>query len=103
MKRSMSEYAVALSGSDIDALELLISLKFKAFKHFYRLVEERSDDIASLSYDMSKEESLHVYIETVTKDAKFAAWIKSHLEHSDYSYQISSCGKKVDLQISVAS
>ena len=99
----MSEYAVEMSGSNIDALELLVCKKYKTFKHFYRLVEEKSDEITSLSYEMTNETSLHVILETEKKDAKFVAWIESHLNTTDYSYQISSCGKKVELQISVVS
>lgn len=64
MKRCMTTYAREMVGSndEMDLLYAILCEKYKNFIHFFRLVEDYSENIHSLDYDDSKKNSLKISI-----------------------------------------
>lgn len=66
MKKRMNSYINELCGSDLDALKKIITTQYKQFIHFYRLVENLSDDICSLYYQAKNDDTLSVDIRIIS-------------------------------------
>lgn len=100
MKKSLTDYAASLSGSNIEILEEIIEKKYRKFVKFFNLMKDYTDSISKLEYEFSDETTLSVKI-TFTKSVKLdekkeliAGWSKSGY---DVDYIIS--GKKMKLVI----
>lgn len=100
MKKSLTDYAASLSGSNIEILEEIIEKKYRKFVKFFNLMKDYTDSISKLEYEFSDETTLSVKI-TFTKSVKLdekkeliAGWSKSGY---DVDYDIS--GKKMKLVI----
>ena len=50
MKKSLTEYASALSGSSIDCLEEIVGKKYKKFIRFYDILKDQSEYIKKMEY-----------------------------------------------------
>ena len=62
MKKKMNEIINSLTGDDFDTLRKIISLQYRKFIRFYRLIEEYIDDIRDLQYEFYSAESLNVLL-----------------------------------------
>lgn len=62
MKKSMVEYASALSDNKFDILKELIQKKYKKFVYLYWLLKDFSDNIAQLKYKNSSHELLKIEV-----------------------------------------
>ena len=100
MKKSLTDYAASLSGSNIEILEEIIAKKYRKFVKFFNLMKDYTDDISKIEYEFSDDATLSIKIEfskSVKLDDKkelIAGWKKSGY---DIDYKIS--GKKMKLVI----
>ena len=67
MLKQMNEYLNSMSGNNLDTLEKIISLQYRKFIKFYRLVEDYSDFIDGLEYEFNTASSLDVSIKFNSK------------------------------------
>lgn len=67
MLKQMNEYLSSMSGNNLDTLEKIISLQYRKFIKFYRLVEDYSEFIDGLEYEFNTASSLDVSIKFNTK------------------------------------
>ena len=101
MKKSISEYAIALTSSNTELLEELIGKKYKKFIRFYRLLSDYSDYIKKFDYEISgRKDELTATItfeKSVCLDEKkeFIA----EMRRSGYEVNSKKQGKKMRLQI----
>lgn len=105
MQKRMNTYINTLCGSNIEALDKIISAKYKEFVHFYRLVEDISDDTESLCYDINAEDLLSVeLIMTDSADIKkVEKTLRSRIKEQDYSCKIQrKKGKKLLITIALS-
>ena len=89
-----------MSGNDFNTLKKIISLQYRKFIRFYRLVEDYSDDIESLEYEFNSPSSLDVSIKMTNKDLES---IKDSMEKymEEYAYDGNIEVKKKTLSVSI--
>lgn len=80
MNKVMTEYINSMTGNSIETLEKIISLQYRKFIRFYRLVEGYSDTINNIEYEFNSSSSLDVILSFNTK--KNLDNIKEELELS---------------------
>jgi hypothetical protein len=78
--KSMSDYMNDLTGHSLDTLEQIISLQYRKFVQFYRLIEKYSNIINKVHYEFNSPLSLDVELEFNTK--KTLETIKKELDES---------------------
>lgn len=69
MKKSLTDYAASLSGSNIEILEEIIEKKYRKFVKFFNLMKDYTDSISKIEYEFSDETTLSVKI-NFTKSVK---------------------------------
>ena len=67
MKKSLTDYISALTGTSTEMFEDLIENKFRKFLKFFEIVKDYSEYIKKLDYEVSDKDALIVKIE-FTKD-----------------------------------
>ena len=67
MKASLSEYMKALSGDQFSILEEIIQHKYRKFMSFFDLINEYSDDIESMKYNFTDQNTLDIELSMKTK------------------------------------
>ena len=101
MKKSLTDYATALSGSDFDILETIINDKYLKFKKFFKLLKPHTDDIKEMKYVVDDEKDvLHTEItfkKKVSLDDKKE--LISEWKKSGYGVDYKIDGKVLDLKI----
>lgn len=63
----MTEYLNALTSSDLETLDQIITLQYRKFIRFYRLIEDYSGIIKKVKYSFECPESLDILIVFDTK------------------------------------
>jgi hypothetical protein len=101
MKKSLTEYASAISGSDIDILEELVCKKYRKFIRAFRILEDKSDSIKSMKYEVTEDKSVLALNITFTKSISLNDKKDMINEMKDSGYVILAhiTGKKMKLQI----
>lgn len=86
MKQTITDYMDELTSDNLEAFERIISLQYRKFIRFYRLVEEHSKDISDVKYEFTSPSSLDVVliIEDTSKVKDIKSDIKSSMKTSDY-------------------
>ena len=56
MNESLTDYAAALSGSDMDTLDDIITNKYRKFLKFFSLVRDHTEDIKKLERRVKSQE-----------------------------------------------
>lgn len=101
MKKSLTDYATALSGSDFDVLETLINDKYLKLRKFFKLLKPYTDDIKAIEYVVNDEkDTLHAKItfkKKVSLDDKKE--LISEWKKAGYGVDYKLDGKIVDLKI----
>lgn len=78
MKKTMPDYMNAMTGGNLETLEMIISRQYRKFVRFYKLVSSYSDNIKGLQYEFNSPLSLDVLLEFDSK--KPLETIKKDLE-----------------------
>lgn len=100
MKESLTDYATALSGTDISVLEDIIENKYLKFKKFFDLIRAHTDDIKSLQYEFDEKDVLKTEVtfkKKVTLSDKKDLIEKWKSDGYDVDYKISD--KKIKVTI----
>lgn len=66
MKKSMTDYVSALSGSNMEVFEDIIANKYRKFVKFFKIMKDYSEYITKLNYEFSDKNTLSIEI-TLTK------------------------------------
>lgn len=100
MKKSLTEYVSALTGTDMEAFEDIIVTKYKKFLKFYEIIKEYSDNVTELEYEFSDDNTLSVNV-SFDKDIKIDKdELISDMESSGYVVEKSKIkSKKIKLKI----
>ena len=103
MKKDMIEYLSALSSNDYDAFEKIISLQYRKFVRFYKLVREYSDIISKIKYDFKSPSSLDVVLNFDTKKniSSIKKELESSMKESEYEGEIKLLRKNMYISISL--
>lgn len=80
MNKDMVDYMNELSSCNLETLEQIISLQYRKFVRFYKLVEGYSGDINKIKYEFNSPSSLDVVL--TFKRKKELSKIKNELEDS---------------------
>ena len=67
MEKSMTEFLNELTSSDLETLDQIITLQYRKFIRFYRLIEDYSGIIKKIKYDFVSPESLDILLVFDTK------------------------------------
>lgn len=96
MKKNMIEYINSMSEGKLDTLGTIISLQYKKFIQFYKLVSEYSDDISKVSYQFNSSSSLDVGItfENKCNVDDISDNILNSMEKSKYDGNLTKIDKK---------
>lgn len=101
MKNDMAEYLNALASGNFDTFEQIISLQYRKFVRFYKLVKQYSRSIDKLKYHFHDAESLDVVLNMESgsdmKDIKKE--LESSMERNGYDGSIKI--QKNNLHISI--
>ena len=100
MKKSLTEYASALSCSSIERLEEIVGRKYKKFIRFYAILKDQSEYIKKMEYEFTDIDELSVSV-TFTKNVSLDDKKELIAEMKEASDKIDSksTGKKVKLKI----
>ena len=100
MNESLTDYAAALSGSDMDTLDDISTNKYRKFIKFFSLVRDHTKDIKKLEYEFTAADTLSITI-TFTKKVSLADKqdMIADMEKSGYKVEATYVGKKVKLKI----
>lgn len=100
MKKSLTDYAASLSGSNIEILEEIIEKKYRKFVKFFNLMKDYTDAISKLEYEFSDETTLSVKM-SFTKSVKLdeKKELISDWEKSGYNVDYDISGKKMKIVI----
>lgn len=101
MKRDMAEYLNALTSDDLDTFEQIISLQYRKFTMFYKLVNQYSHLIDKLKYNFEDASSLDVVLsmDSSTDMKSVKKELESSMEKSGYDGSIKI--QKKNLRISI--
>ena len=80
MKKDMAEYLNALVSDNLDTFEQIISLQYRKFVRFYKLVSRYSSQIDKIKYTFNDASSLDVILSMC--DSADMKTIKQELESS---------------------
>ena len=100
MKKSLTDYAASLSGSNIEILEEIIEKKYRKFLKFFNLMKDYTECISKLEYQFSDNATLSVkmsFKKSVKLDEKkdlISDWKKS-----GYIVEYEISGKKMKIVI----
>lgn len=101
MKKSLTDYATALSGSDFDVLEEIINDKFLKFRKFFKLLKPYTDDVKEIKYVVDDDKD--VLRAEITFKKKVSLDDKKELisewKEAGYGVDYKIDGKVVDLKI----
>lgn len=100
MKKSLTDYAASLSGSNIEILEEIIEKKYRKFVKFFNLMKDYTDDISKIEYEFSDETTLSIkatFKKSVTLDEKKE--LISDWKESGYDVEYDISGKKMKMVI----
>ena len=101
MKKSLTDYISALTGTSTEMFEDLIGNKFRKFLKFFEIVKDYSEYIKKLDYEVSDKDALIVKIE-FTKDVSLddKKDLISEMKESGYSIEKSKLkSKHLELKI----
>lgn len=84
MKKDMAEYLNALVSDNLDTFEQIISLQYRKFIRFYKLVNRYSSQIEKIRYSFTDANSLDITL-SMCDDADMKS-IKQELESSMEKY-----------------
>ena len=100
MKKSLTEYASALSGSSIECLEEIVGKKYKKFIRFYDILKDQSEYIKKMEYEFTDIDELSVSV-TFTKSVSLddKKDLISEMKKAGYKIDAKITGKKVKLKI----
>lgn len=87
MKASLSEYMKSLSGSELSILEEVISKKYRKFMKFFSLVSDFSDNILSLKYNFTDQNTLDIELGLKNTDSDIKTEIKEEMIASGYKIE----------------
>ena len=83
MNKKMTDYINEMASSNMETLEKIISLQYRKFVRFYKLVESYSDMIKKVKYEFNSPLSLDVVLVfNDSKDGKDIKNIRKKLEES---------------------
>ena len=102
MKKDMTAYVRSMCGvENLDALYDLVCTKYKKFIHFYRLVEDYSDEIEDIDYTFESKHSLDacIYFTKNTNVDNIRDEIESRVDRDLYDYNIVVSGNKISIII----
>lgn len=101
MKKDVVDYMNELTSSNLNSLEQLISLQYRKFIQFYRLVKDYSDIITKVKYEFNSPSSLDVVLIFDTKrDLKdIKKELISSMEKSKYNGSIKVVKKSIYMSI----
>jgi hypothetical protein len=100
MKKSLTDYAAKLSGSNIELLEEIVGTKYRKFIRFYEILKDQTDSIKSMEYEFSDKTELSAtvtFTKSVSLDNKKDLIAK--MEKAGYTITSKITGKKVKLKI----
>ena len=78
MKKDMTDYINGMTENNLDTLEQIISLQYKKFMKFYKIVEPYSSSIEKVKYQFESPLSLDVFL--ILDSKKDAKELKRELE-----------------------
>ena len=86
MKADMAEYLNALVSDDFDTFEQIISLQYRKFTRFYKLVKNYSSQIEKLRYSFTDPSSLDItlYMNDNTDMKELKNDIETSMERNGY-------------------
>ena len=70
MKKTYNDWLKNIVNDDFDILEDIIKSKYKKFKSIYRLISNESDNIHSMNYEFTDEDTMVLYIRLTEDDYK---------------------------------
>ena len=100
MQESLTDYAAALAGSDLDTLDELISKKYRKFLRFFGLIREYTKDVKKVKYEITSQDELRILI-TFTKNVSLDEKkdLIKEMENAGYKVTSEIDGKKMKLRI----
>ena len=100
MKKSLTEYASALSNSRMEVLEELICKKYRKFIRFFRLMKDYSEYITKLDYEFTDKDTLSINV-SFKKSIKLDEKIEliEEMEEQGYNISFKIKGKQMKLVI----
>ena len=103
MKKDLVDYLNALSSSDFDILEKIISLQYRKFVRFYKLVSEYSGIISKVKYEFNSPSSLDVVLNCDTKKnlGSIKKELESSMEKSKYDGEIKLIKKNMYISLTL--
>ena len=101
MKQEMSDYMNAMTSSDLETLEKIISLQYRKFVKFYKLVKDYSGLISKVKYEFNSPSSLDVVLTFNTKRnlENIKKELESSMEKNSYDGIVESVKKGLFISI----
>ena len=101
MKQVMTDYINSMTEGNLDSLEQIISLQYRKFIRFYRLVEGYSELIKNLKYEFNSPTSLDVLLvlESKAKPENIKKEIEASMSESKYDGEVKLVKKNVFISI----
>lgn len=103
MKKDMIEYLNTLSSNDFDVFEQIISLQYRKFVRFYRLVREYSEMISKIKYEFNSPSSLDVVLsfDTSKNLSSIKKELESSMKKSEYEGEIKLSKKNMYISLTL--
>ena len=101
MTKSMTEYLNDLTSSDLNTLDQIITLQYRKFVRFYKLIKDYSDNIKKVKYEFSSSSSLDILIVFNTKKNLELAeqGLLSSMESNGYDGDVKTDNKNLYMSI----
>ena len=101
MKKSMECYINDMTSGDLETLEKIISLQYKTFVRFSRLIKEYSGLISKIKYEFNSASSLDILLclETKRDPKKICDEIESSMQKSEYDGTVSVVKKNIFISL----
>jgi hypothetical protein len=96
----MTDCIGELSGSNMETLEQIVTLQYRKFIRFYKLISKHFDALEGIDYQFKDPSSLDVYLHFDTSKLKAVkSKIKEDMEK--YGYEGNVCIRKQSILISI--
>ena len=97
----MECYINDMTSGDLETLEKIISLQYKKFVRFYKLIKEYSGLISKLKYEFNSASSLDIllYLETKRDPEKIRDEIECSMRESEYDGTVSVVKKNIFISL----
>lgn len=101
MKKEMSDYINGMTENNLETLEQIITLQYRKFIQFYKLVEEYSGIITKVKYEFISPSSLDVLLVLNTKRdlSNLKKELEKSMEKSKYDGSVKVVKKNIFISI----